>query len=63
MVKNEVSLKRIRSAQITHNHNQIGYAGYPRRAVASFPRFFYVFFFANLVRMFAWADSWDQSLH
>ena len=38
MVKNEVPLMRIRSAQITQNHNQIGYAWYPRRAVASFPR-------------------------
>ena len=37
MVKNEVPLMRIRSAQITQNHNQIGYACYPRRAVASFP--------------------------
>ena len=27
----------IRSAQLTQNHNQIGYAWYPRRAVASFP--------------------------
>ena len=27
----------IRSAQITQNHNQIGNARYPRRAVASFP--------------------------
>ena len=37
MEKNEVPLMRIRSAQLTQNHNQIGYAGYPRRAVASFP--------------------------
>ena len=37
MVKNEVPLMRIRSAQITQNHNQIGYALYPRRVVASFP--------------------------
>ena len=29
---------RIRSAQITQNHNQIGSAWYPQRAVASFPR-------------------------
>ena len=29
---------RIRSAQITQNHNQIGYVWYPRRAVALFPR-------------------------
>ena len=28
---------RIKSAQNTQNHNQIGYAWYPRRAVASFP--------------------------
>ena len=28
---------RIRFAQITQNHSQIGYAWYPRRAVASFP--------------------------
>ena len=27
---------RIRSAQLTQNHNQIGYTWYPRRAVASF---------------------------
>ena len=27
---------RIRSAQLTQNQNQIGYAWYPRRAVASF---------------------------
>ena len=27
----------IRSAQIAQNHNQIGYAWYPRRTVASFP--------------------------
>ena len=27
----------IKSAQLTQNHNQIGYAWYPRRAVASFP--------------------------
>ena len=39
MVKNEVPLMRIiRSAQLTQNRNQIGYAWYPRRAVASFPR-------------------------
>ena len=38
MVKNEVPLMRIRPAQITQDHNQIGYAWYPRRAVASFPR-------------------------
>ena len=29
---------RIRSAQISQNHNQIGYAWYPRGDVASFPR-------------------------
>ena len=29
---------RIRSAQITQNHNQIGHAWYPRRTVALFPR-------------------------
>ena len=28
---------RIRSDQLTQNHNQIGYAWYPRRSVASFP--------------------------
>ena len=32
-----VPLICIRSAQITQNHNQIGYAWYPRRTVASFP--------------------------
>ena len=32
-----VPLVRIRSAQLTQNHNQIGYVRYPRRAVASFP--------------------------
>ena len=35
--QNQVPLICIRSAQLTHNHNQIGYAWYPRRAVASFP--------------------------
>ena len=38
MVKNEAPLMRIRPAQITQNHNQIGYSWYPRHAVASFPR-------------------------
>ena len=38
MIKNEVPLMRIRSDQITQNHNQVGYAWYPRHAVASFPR-------------------------
>ena len=28
---------RLRFAQLTQNHNQIGYAWYPRRAFASFP--------------------------
>ena len=32
----EVPLMHIRSAQLTQNHNQIGYAWYLRRAVASF---------------------------
>ena len=36
--KNEVPLMRIRTAQLTQNRNQIGYAWYPRSAVASFPR-------------------------
>ena len=35
--KTEGPLMRIRSSQLTQNHNQIGYAWYPRRAVASFP--------------------------
>ena len=30
-------MRIIRSAQLTQNRNQIGYAWYPRRAVASFP--------------------------
>ena len=38
MVKNEVTIMSIRSAQITQNHNKIGYVWYPRRAVAPFPR-------------------------
>ena len=38
MVKNEVPLMRIRSAQNTQSHNQTGYAWYSQRAVASFPR-------------------------
>ena len=38
MVKKEVPLMRIRSAQIIQNHIHIDYAWYPRRAVASFPR-------------------------
>ena len=37
MGKIEVSLTGIRSAQLTQNHNQIGYAWYPWRAVAWFP--------------------------
>ena len=31
-------MRIIRSAQLTQNRNQIGYAWYPRRAVASLPR-------------------------
>ena len=37
MVKIEVPLIRIRFTQLTQNHNQIDYAWYPRRTVASFP--------------------------
>ena len=37
MVEIEVPLRRIRSTQLAQNHNQIGYAWYPQRAVASFP--------------------------
>ena len=35
--KIEVPLIRIRTTRLTQNYNQIGYAWYPRRAVASFP--------------------------
>ena len=53
MVKNEVRLMRIRSAQITQNHNQIGYASYPQHADASFPRYKVISCHHVAVRFFA----------
>ena len=71
-VKIEGPLMRTRSAQLTQNHNQIGYAWYPRRAVASFPverssevtwrhrvtvRFLPITFDRNELEMWGWCHS------